>query len=1220
MSITLLLPSVYALACAAAAPATQPAVEYVSDVPHRILYTQQGWGKLGMNTCAVERGGKPQPLRIGEKQYEKGLGHHSPGEIIIDLGGEYERFEAEVGLQPLPDTNGSVEFQVFVDDEKKFDSGVMRTADRPRSVSVPLAGAMELRLAVTDGGDGIVSDCANWAEARLVRAGKTANPSKKMGLNVAQWGRLLVSDPKRKEGAHAKRIEEFRAEDVFLESTFQSAREDGDELTASHALGINWYQRRLLRSVGIEFMGDTPPAAPALQAECWVGESLWQGGWKPLGGEWRETDGGWELLIDWSKTPEARSGTRKIRWLVSNSTTEYSVKPGGLTAISATPLATVDLRLELKDAPASKVIVMIADGRFVGENHGRIVWDAGQPLAIQVEYAKARPWRSDRTVLHFYIEKQSFAVAVDDVLSKGAVYVRDAGLFISRGDMNRDMEGYLASIKDKKTILQEVRELPDQTFAQAIEKVHNPKQDLQPMLLSLACDNHKFVVQRDGTIQFASAPDAAGQMLLHQLKYSGQITPKFGSGKNEKLSRRLAGGWLPAPITRVEEDGIVYEQRTFVVPMDEKRHPDAGGWLSREQVCIVEFTMANTTAKEAPAELAIKIVADAAKSDVAEFKPLSPGGWFAFRDGRLIAVIGEEGAPGPEPEFNSAEGSITFKQKLPPGGAKVIRAHLPTHSISTDQMAKGIELPEGTRNIPVAESWRETEAYWNDVMRPVMQIELPDKLLTNVIRASQVHCLLAARNEKEGERIAPWIASFVYGPLESESNSIIRGMDAWGHHEFARRSLDFFINKYDPAGFLTTGYTLMGTGWHLWSLGEHYQLTRDDAWMKSVAPKVVKVCEWITKQRQKTMRRMGDHPGVDEYGLMPPGVMADWNAFAYYFCLNGYYYKGLLEAARALDGIGDKDGETFLKDAAEFREDILRAYHLTQARMPVYPLRDGTSVPGYPSQLTAPGPSNNFFPGEDANRSWCYDVELGAHQLVPQGVLDPKSRDVADMMDHMEDVQFLAEGWFDYPAERNQKDPFNLGGFAKVQPYYCRNIEVDALRDDVKPFIRSYFNTIPSLLGMETLSFQEHFNGVAAWNKTHETGYFLYYSRLMLVQERGDDLWLAPFVTNNWLKEGMEIKVKNAPTRFGPVGYRIKSAVAGGRIEAEIDPPHRTPPQRIVLRLRHPDGKSGTIGEVTGVARESVAVEKEQIGRETSNRVVISMPGAAAIKIVMVYE
>ncbi len=57
---------------------------------------------------------------------------------------------------------------------------------------------------------------------------------------------------------------------------------------------------------------------------------------------------------------------------------------------------------------------------------------------------------------------------------------------------------------------------------------------------------------------------------------------------------------------------------------------------------------------------------------------------------------------------------------------------------------------------------------------------------------------------------------------------------------------------------------------------------------------------------------------------------------------------------------------------------------------------------------------------------------------MPFGILDPLGREATWMINHMEDVQFLSDGWFDYPAERSAKDPYDFGGFAKVQPYYCR--------------------------------------------------------------------------------------------------------------------------------------------------------------------------------------
>ena len=235
-------------------------------------------------------------------------------------------------------------------------------------------------------------------------------------------------------------------------------------------------------------------------------------------------------------------------------------------------------------------------------------------------------------------------------------------------------------------------------------------------------------------------------------------------------------------------------------------------------------------------------------------------------------------------------------------------------------------------------------------------------------------------------------------------------------------------------------------------------------------------------------------------------------------------------------------------------------------------MRNGTWIPPYPSQVHSPGKLADFFPGQDAGRSWCYDVELGAHQLVPTGVFDPRDREVDRTLDHMEDVQFLAEGWFDYPATMNEKDWFNLGGFSKVQPYYTRNGEVYALRDDVKPFVRSYFNTMAAMLNPEVLTFWEHFNHSGAWDKTHETGYFLHQTRTMLVTERGDQLWLAPFITSNWLQDGQRLTVSNAPTRFGPVSYQIESHLAEGYIRATIHPPVRQALGRIVLRLRTPEG------------------------------------------------
>ena len=591
----------------------------------------------------------------------------------------------------------------------------------------------------------------------------------------------------------------------------------------------------------------------------------------------------------------------------------------------------------------------------------------------------------------------------------------------------------------------------------------------------------------------------------------------------------------------------------------------------------------NTGDKPADASLEVSVVANTAKDDVAEIAAV-PAGAIAYRRGRLLT--GFQAAEAKPLKLEVTPAGVRLTGSLPPRVTSRLVAFIPTAVMKPEQHTQFSNSDDLLRT---------TREYWKNQLASAMQVDVPDPLLTNTIKASQVHCLIAARSEDNGNRVAAWIASVSYGPLESEANSVIRGMDYFGHHEFARKACDYFIHRYDAAGFLTTGYTLMGTGWHLWMLGEHYDLTRDRAWIQKIAPEVARVCKWIVAQREKTARMLPDGSKPVEYGLMPPGVMADWNAFAYHFCLNGYYCAGLRAAAAALADAGVPEASGWRDTAARFAEDILRGYAWTRAMMPVYRLRDGTSVPGYPSQMHSPGPTGNFFPGEDGNRSWCYDVEIGAHHLVPFGILAPDSRETAWMMDHMEDVQFLSEGWFDYPAEQSQKDWYNRGGFAKVQPYYCRNAEVCALRDDIKPFLRTYFNTIPSLLNLENLSFQEHFRGVGAWNKTHETGYFLHQTRLMLLMERGDDLWLAPFVTTNWFKDGQSVAVRKAPTRFGPMSYQIGSALAQGYIEATIEPPTRSSPRQIVLRLRHPEGKPMLKVTVNGQPHQEFDPVKEII-------------------------
>ena len=160
----------FALLCAL--PAYSVPDESLSGLLDPLLArSSQGWGTLGIDTATVPPGGRPgSPLQLGETVYAHGIGHHAPGELVFALPpSTYTAFAAEVGVHWQGGGKGSVVFQVVVDGTVCFDSGIMTDSDPPGPVNVSLAGARELRLVSGDAGDGIASDMANWANARLLR-------------------------------------------------------------------------------------------------------------------------------------------------------------------------------------------------------------------------------------------------------------------------------------------------------------------------------------------------------------------------------------------------------------------------------------------------------------------------------------------------------------------------------------------------------------------------------------------------------------------------------------------------------------------------------------------------------------------------------------------------------------------------------------------------------------------------------------------------------------------------------------------------------------------------------------------------------------------------------------------------------------------------------------------------------------------------------------------
>ena len=156
-----------------------------------------------------------------EVSYEKGIGAHSTSTIVYDLSDKnYAYFSSYVGVdRQMYGTVGSVTFEVWVDGEKKFDSGLMNSRDSQQYVEVDINGAKELKLVVTDGGNGNGSDHGVWGDAKLHFAN-----NKGMEINTVQLDELIEN------------INSLN-KDIYTEESYNNLKVVLDEVNAELANG-----------------------------------------------------------------------------------------------------------------------------------------------------------------------------------------------------------------------------------------------------------------------------------------------------------------------------------------------------------------------------------------------------------------------------------------------------------------------------------------------------------------------------------------------------------------------------------------------------------------------------------------------------------------------------------------------------------------------------------------------------------------------------------------------------------------------------------------------------------------------------------------------------------------------------------------------------------------------------------------------------------------------
>ncbi len=325
-----------------------------------------------------------------------------------------------------------------------------------------------------------------------------------------------------------------------------------------------------------------------------------------------------------------------------------------------------------------------------------------------------------------------------------------------------------------------------------------------------------------------------------------------------------------------------------------------------------------------------------------------------------------------------------------------------------------------------------------------------------------------------------------------------------------------------------------------------------------------------------------------DYGFLPTGSLEDVTDYWTWLSTNAYAYMGFRAAAEVLAEIDHPEAGRLAAGAEAYGGDLRQGFFEACARSPVVKLRDGTWVPHFPPRQQRRG--RDF--------GWLREVLEGAAHLVYCGIIASDEPAAQWIIDDYEDNLFLSDA-YGYPAPDFERQWFSWGGFS-MQPNLLIWPLLYLARDEPKHYLRSYFNPFASAFYPDTRMLTEHaLPTLGDWTGDHfkssDEALSTWWLRLMFLAERGNELYVGQAIPREWFEDGRTMRVKRAMTHFGEMSLGIQSFVATGTIVVDLEPPTRNPPDRIVLRVRHPDGARIRSVWVDGRPHDAIDFEREAI-------------------------
>ncbi|NLX95288.1 MAG: hypothetical protein GXY83_03850 [Rhodopirellula sp.] len=632
----------------------------------------------------------------------------------------------------------------------------------------------------------------------------------------------------------------------------------------------------------------------------------------------------------------------------------------------------------------------------------------------------------------------------------------------------------------------------------------------------------EFIVMPDARLNFT--PSRVDHWRGHIPEKSGHAYFSVGSadawlgksGSGTEPRKRLLGGYMPIVIADFDEPAgsetpLEYEQTA--VAWSEGMSPDKPLWA------FVRLNVSNPGNRAREAQIA----------------------WHV------------DYGVGPERKVRKV---ADWKLKLAPGAEQAVCGKLP--------FLDGHEKAEESSAAEFEQRLAEAAPFWDRLLNQGMRITVPEQRVNDAYRAWLAYTFLNV--DKVGDRYEPHDGSGFYEAIFGiMAAKYCNALGLTGHPDEARAYLDSLATLISPEGCFFVSFGFVDTGTLLWVMDQHYQLTGDEAWLHKAAPNMIRMCDWIIRKRKESMAEQAEDSVY--YGLIRSRVGVDNPGTDYSYVTATSLCTGMEAAVRSLRALGMTDDATRIeKESATYREDIERSMRravLEHNGLKVLPVMPETHKYLKRAAYT-PGGKEDAAAGEECSGH-------GYYALFGSIVLETKFLPASDerfrlIPELLEQRDGLLMGMCAFGLKGGIDHAFTYG-------YWMNCLE----RNEVKRVLLGFYGSLAYGMSRDTWSGVECTNMTSGANAStlphlRSGTQQLRLLRHMLVREVGNRLVLAQAAPQQWLADGKDVAVHDAPTHFGKVSYTIHSHAGAGRIIVDLDPPTRKPPAAIELHLRHPDG------------------------------------------------